>query len=153
MRRLSSALVVLLAFGLLELADAQQVRRVPQSSGGGGGVSKAAANTWTAAQAVALYALTDGATVATNAALANTFSITLGGNRTLANPTNLVGGGTYQWIVKQDGTGSRTLAYGNKFKWPGGATPTLTTAAASVDVISCVYNGTNLLCTSMMDVR
>jgi hypothetical protein len=58
-----------------------------------------------------------------------------------------------KWIVTQDGSGNQTLAYGNKFKFPGGTAPTLTTTAAAVDVISCVYNGTNLLCTSLLDVK
>lgn len=114
----------------------------------------ATANTWTASQNVAAYGVTDAATVATNAALGNTFTVTLGGNRTLGNPTNVVAGGTYQWIVTQDGTGSRTLAYASNFKWPGGTAPTLTTTAAAVDVLSCVAKTTSLLlCNSMLDVK
>jgi hypothetical protein len=89
--------------------------------------------------------LTDGATINTDASLNNVFSVTLGGNRTLANPTNMVDGATYIWIITQDGTGSRTLAYGANFKWPAGAAPTLTTTAGAIDVISAVYNGSVLL--------
>jgi len=37
--------------------------------------------------------------------------------------------------VTQDGTGSRTLAYGSYWKFPGGSAPTLTTSASAVDVI------------------
>ncbi len=108
------------------------------------------ANTWTASQNVAAVALTDGASIATNAALGNTFTVTLGGNRTLANPTNLVSGGDYSWIITQDGTGSRTLSYGAAFTWGGGGSaPTLLTAAAAIDVISCKYNGTVLICGSV----
>lgn len=97
------------------------------------------ANTWTGSQNVAAVALTDASSIATDASLGNVFTVTLGGNRTLANPTNLVAGGTYTWIVTQDATGSRTLAYGSLFKWPGGSTPVLTTAANAVDMISGVY--------------
>jgi hypothetical protein len=39
-------------------------------------------------------------------------------------------------VVKQDATGSRTLAFGANYKHPGGTAPTLTTAAAAVDVLS-----------------
>jgi hypothetical protein len=88
--------------------------------------------------------LNDAASIATNAALANTFTVTLAGNRTLANPTNLVSGSTYIWQVTQDATGSRTLAYGSAFKWAGGVAPTLTTAANAVDIITAVCIGSNL---------
>ena len=106
-----------------------------------------AAQTFTAAQGVAPAALTDGATINTDAALSNLFTVTLGGNRTLANPTNLVAGRTYIWAVTQDATGGRTLAYGSAFKWAGGAAPTLTTAADAVDlIVGLCVDGTNLLC-------
>lgn len=117
--------------------------------------SLASANTWTASQNVAAVPLTDAATVATDASLGNTFTVTLGGNRTLGNPTGVVAGGTYQWIVTQDGTGSRTLAYGANFKWPSGTAPTLTTTATTgTDLISCVAKTTSFLaCNAMLDVR
>jgi len=104
----------------------------------------ATAQTWTKSQNVSRVALTDAANIATDSSLGNVFSVTLGGNRTLDNPTNLVDGGTYSWIITQDGTGSRTLAYGTLFKWPGGSVPVLSTAASSVDLITAVYNGTIL---------
>ncbi|MES3001326.1 MAG: glycosyl hydrolase family 28-related protein [Pseudomonadota bacterium] len=86
--------------------------------------------------------LTDGATINTDCNVADNFRVTLGGNRTLANPTNLQDGRVYNWRVIQDGTGSRTLAYGSKFKFPGGA-PTLTTTASAKDFISCQYDVTD----------
>ena len=98
------------------------------------------ANTFTKAQSVAPVALTDGATINTDASLANTFYVTLAGTgRTLANPTNLVTGTRYRWYIKQDATGSRTITtYGANFKFVGG-TPTLTTAANAVDLIEGEY--------------
>lgn len=89
-------------------------------------------------------ALTDAATIATDASLGNVFTVTLGGNRTLGAPTNLAAGATYIWIITQDGTGSRTLSYNAVFKWPGGAAPTLSTAAGAVDIICGVSDGTNV---------
>ena len=99
----------------------------------------AQANVFTKAQTVTPVVLTDAASITTDASLSNTFTVTLGGNRTLANPTNMTNGAIYTWRVRQDGTGSRTLAYGSKFKWPGGAAPTLTTTASATDFISGQY--------------
>jgi hypothetical protein len=108
---------------------------------------------YTAAQVVAIVSLTDAATIATDASQGNVFTVTLGGNRTLGAPTNLGSGGTYLWIVTQDGTGSRTLAYNSAFKFPGGTAPVLSTTANAVDVLSCVYNGTALLCNLIKDLK
>ena len=94
------------------------------------------AQAFTAAQRGTVVALTDGATITPNFALGNNFSVTLGGNRTLANPTNLTAGQSGVIVITQDGTGSRTLAYGSNFKFPGGTAPTLTTTAAAVDVLA-----------------
>lgn len=88
--------------------------------------------------------LTDAASITTDASLGNGFTVTLGGNRTLANPTNLVAGSTYLWQITQDGTGTRTLAYGNLFKWPGGTVPVLTTASGGIDVITAYFDGAAL---------
>jgi hypothetical protein len=62
--------------------------------------------------------------------------VTLGGNRTLANPSNLTAGQHGVIVITQDGTGSRTLAYGSYFKFPSGTAPTLTTTASAVDVLA-----------------
>ena len=91
---------------------------------------------FTVSQRGAITALTDGATITPNMNNANNFSVTLGGNRTLANPTNLTAGQSGVIVITQDGTGSRTLAYGSNFKFPGGTAPTLTTTANAVDVLA-----------------
>jgi hypothetical protein len=97
-------------------------------------------------QAVAQVSLTDAANIATDASLSNNFTVTLGGNRTLANPTNLVAGMVLNFEIVQDGTGGRTLAFGNLFKFAGGVAPVASTAAAAKDFMSCYYDGTVLLC-------
>lgn len=89
-----------------------------------------------------VVALTDAASVTTDLSLGNLFSVTLAGNRTLANPTNPIDGQTYRWQITQGAGGNHTLAYGNKFLFPGGA-PTLSTAAAAIDVLTATYNGTS----------
>jgi len=68
----------------------------------------------------------------------NNYTVTLGGNRTLANPTNQVAGQSGSIFIVQDGTGSRTLAYDTNYDFPGGTAPTLSTAAGAVDRIDYV---------------
>jgi hypothetical protein len=97
---------------------------------------------FTVAQRGTITALTDGATITPNFNNANNFSVTLGGNRTLANPTNLVAGQSGVIVITQDATGSRTLAYGSYFKFPGGTAPTLTTTASAVDVLAYYVEST-----------
>jgi len=113
-----------------------------------------AAQSFTAAQRGAVSALTDGATITPDFAVANNFSVTLGGNRTLANPTNLTAGQSGVIRIAQDGTGSRTLAYGSYFKFPQGTAPTLTTTASAVDVL-CYYveSTTRITARLMADVK
>ena len=94
------------------------------------------AQSFTAAQRGTVVALTDGATITPDFAAGNNFSVTLGGNRTLANPTNQTAGQSGVIVVTQDGTGGRTLAFGSNWKFPGGTAPTLTTAANSIDVLA-----------------
>jgi len=88
--------------------------------------------------------LTDGATINWDASANQVTSVTLGGNRTFAAPTNMVDGGAYVLIVVQDGTGSRTITWNSVFKWVGGTAPTLTTANGSRDQFVFVSNGTNM---------
>ena len=112
------------------------------TAGGIPGVGTGANQTFTKAQRGAITALTDGATITPDFAAANLFSVTLGGNRTLANPTNLVAGQSGSIFVTQDGTGSRTLAYGSYWDFISGTAPTLSTAANAVDRIDYVVRTT-----------
>lgn len=100
--------------------------------------SLSAAQSFTAAQRGTVVALTDASSIATDLSLGNNFSVTLGGSRTLANPTNITAGQSGVIVITQDGTGSRTLAYGSNWKFPAGTAPTLTTTANAVDVL-CYY--------------
>lgn len=77
--------------------------------------------------------LTDGATITPDFATSCNFTVTLGGNRTLANPTGLVAGQSGSIFIVQDSTGSRTLTYGSSWDFIGGTAPTLSTAANAVD--------------------
>ena len=96
------------------------------------------ANTWTAGQRGEITALSDGATITVDMADSNNFSVTLGGNRTFANPSNDTAGQCGSIFITQDGTGSRTASWGSDWDFAGGTAPTLTTTAAAVDRIDYV---------------
>lgn len=89
-------------------------------------------------------ALTDAASITVDAALGNHFRVTLGGNRTLANPSNLSQDGQKILIeVKQDATGSRTLSYGTKYKFGTDGQPVLSTSANLTDYLGFVYRASD----------
>ena len=89
--------------------------------------------------------LTDQATVAWDASTQDVCKLTLGGNRTLAAPTNNTTGQFISILVIQDGTGSRTLTWNAVFEFKDDTAPTLTTTAAKGDVFVFRYNGSKWL--------
>jgi hypothetical protein len=98
--------------------------------------------------------LTDGASITPNLAVANNFTVTLGGNRTLQNPSNITVGQSGLIFVVQDGSGSKTLAYGTYWHFPGGTDPTASTAANAVDVITYfVRTSTSIVCQMVKDFK
>jgi len=102
------------------------------------------ANEYTATQNFNATTLSDGATINWDASANQTCSVTLGGNRTMAAPTNLVDGAFYHITVIQDGTGSRTITWNSVFKWPSATAPTLTTTASAKDELTFRSDGTNM---------
>lgn len=103
-------------------------------------------NVFSKGQRGSIKTLTDGATITPNMNDANDYKVTLGGNRTLANPTNLTAGQKGLIFVVQDGTGGRTLSYGTYWKFEGGTAPTLSTAAGAIDVLAySVLSSTQIL--------
>lgn len=112
------------------------------------------AQNWTKAQRGAVVALADGATITPDLALANNYSVTLAGNRTLANPSNIVVGQSGVIVVTQDGTGSRTLAYGSYYKFAGGVAPALTTTPGAIDhLYYYVESATRVVLAAAKDVK
>jgi len=83
-----------------------------------------------------ITALTDAATVAIDFSDSNNFSLTLGGNRTLGNPSNVVAGQSGFISITQDSTGGRTLAYSSNWSFASGSAPTLTVGAGKTDVLA-----------------
>lgn len=90
--------------------------------------------------APAVVALTDGATISVNAAAGNDFRVTLGGNRTIANPASPADGQHLLFQLTQDSTGSRTVTWGGEYDFGSGSAPTLSTAAGDTDVVAFVWN-------------
>jgi len=108
------------------------------------------AQIFTAAQRGTISALTDGATITPDFAVANNFSVTLGGNRTLANPSNLTAGQSGCIWITQDATGSRTLAYGSSWDFAGGTAPTLTTSASARDCLVYAVQSTTQITATLI---
>ena len=104
--------------------------------------------------AAEIVTLTDGANIIPDFGSSNNFIVTLGGNRTLNNPTGVTTGQSGVIFVKQDGTGSRTLGIHSHYHFAGGTAPTFTTTANAVDVIGYVaYGATTIACTTTLDVK
>lgn len=121
-----------------------------------GATEAAASDVWTgtnqtkyisakvAQDAAAPTALTSGTTITPDFNTGANFTLTIAHNATLADPSNLQAGDSGAIAITQDGTGSRTLAYGSKWKFPGGA-PTLSTAAGSVDLLTYWAPSTSII--------
>lgn len=92
---------------------------------------------------IAQQTLTDGATITWTPTNGTEAFVTLGGNRTLVLNAVPPAGTWLTLLVRQDATGSRTLAYSSTyFNFGDAGTPVLTTAANAYDVLSFRSNGT-----------
>jgi len=115
---------------------------------------KDTAQAWTKGQRGEITALSDGATITPDMDDSNNFSVTLAGDRTLANPSNLTAGQSGCIFITQDGTGTRTLGYGTYWDFAGGTDPVLTTTAAAVDVLSYVVRSpTSIVASLIGDIK
>ena len=99
-------------------------------------------HTFTKAQSGYVTTITNGggdgygtSNLALNFANSNNFDITLANNCHLNLPSNPTIGQAGTIVVKQDGTGSRTLSYAGAWEFPSGTAPTLTTTASAEDRI------------------
>ena len=112
------------------------------------------AQSFTAGQRGEVTTLTDAATIATDLADSNNFTVTLGATRILGNPTNAVAGQGGVIEVKQDATGTRLLTYGANWKFEGGTAPTLSTTASAVDLVAYqVLSATSIAAKLISDVK
>ncbi len=85
---------------------------------------------WAAAVPVAL---TPGSSITLDLSTGINFSLTINQASTLTNASNAKVGQSGTIYVTQDGTGSRTLAYGTFYKFSGGVAPVLSLPAGTVD--------------------
>jgi len=79
-----------------------------------------------------------GSTYTLDLSLTNNFDVTLGNNVTIT-ANNAPPSGTwfpFTLILRQDGTGGRTVTWAAPFKFPNGSAPSLSANAAAVDVFS-----------------
>ena len=130
--------------GSVELYE-DNVKKFETASGGVSLTGGAAAN---------ITALSDGAPITIDMATACHHSVTLGGNRTFAAPSNQVVGQAGSIFITQDGTGSRTAAFNAAFKFVGGTAPTLTTGAGLTDRIDYIIKSSNVIhCAVSLDVK
>jgi len=130
--------------GAVELYH-NNVKKIETASGGISLTGGAAAN---------ITALSDGATITIDMATACHHSVTLGGNRTFAAPSNQAVGQAGSIFITQDGTGSRTAAFNSAFKFVGGTAPTLTTTASATDRIDYIIKSSNVIhCAVSLDVK
>tara|TARA_Y100001937_G_scaffold121265_1_gene179784 strand:- start:821 stop:1375 length:555 start_codon:yes stop_codon:yes gene_type:complete len=110
------------------------------------------AQTYSRTQNFAQTTLTDASTIAWDLSQNQVAQVTLGDNRVLGAATNQTAGATYILIVKQDGTGGRTLDVSNAlYKFPGGVEPVVASGANDVSIFSFVSDGSNLFGNMLAD--
>jgi hypothetical protein len=98
--------------------------------------------------------LTDASTIALDMSTFINGVVTLGGNRTLGNPSNTINGKSGYIRLIQDGSGSRTLAYSGNWKFAGGTAPVLTTTLNAVDILFYqIVSSTFIYGTLVKDVK
>jgi len=102
------------------------------------------AQEFTATQNFNATTLTDAASISWDASANQVTSVTLGGDRTFAAPTNMVDGGVYVLTIIQDATGTRVPSFNAVFKFAAGTAPTLTTTASARDILVFNSDGTNM---------
>ena len=94
--------------------------------------------------------LTDATSVAVDFSNGNQFLLQLtsavGSSRTLENPTNTqVGQVGHIYIIQDVSTGSKTVSFGDAYKFVAGTPPTITTSVSAVDLCVFSVRGTSVV--------
>lgn len=94
------------------------------------------AQTFTGGQRGAVVTVAYATGIALNLSTGNNFQITLTGNTTLQNPTNLVSGQAGVVTIIQGSSGN-TMAFATGWQYPGGSgsVPSLTTTSGAIDLL------------------
>jgi len=93
--------------------------------------------------------------IALDLSTSNNFEITLTGNTTLQNPSNIISGQAGTVTIIQGSSGN-TMAFGSYWHYPGGSgsTPSLTTTSGATDVLAYyVINGTKIAYRLVQDIK
>jgi hypothetical protein len=111
--------------------------------------------TFTKAQGSAISTLSNGANIAVDASLSNSFELAIDvSTGQLDNPTNLVAGFTYLFRVVQLAPGGFTLTFDTAYKFEGAAAPTITIGPGAVDLITGFCpDGSTLECAVIQDLQ
>jgi len=96
-------------------------------------------------QGASTQTLSDGANISWNISSGTNATVTLAGNRTIDNPTNMVAGQMHILIVNQDGTGGRTLAWGTAYLFEDSVDPVVSTGISDKDIFQFYCDGTNMI--------
>jgi hypothetical protein len=83
-----------------------------------------------------------GTTYTINTATGTVQILTLTGNCTFTFPT-ATAGESFTLLLRQDGTGGRTVTWPANVRWPGGTAPTITSTASRQDKYVFTADGTN----------
>ncbi len=76
--------------------------------------------------------------VAVDNSLSDGFTLAVTANCTLSNPTNPASGEKFLLRTKQ--SAAFTLAYGTKYRFPGGVAPVITATAGATDYLAFLYH-------------
>ena len=88
-----------------------------------------------------LYTANTGTAITVSLTNGTVQQLTLTGNATITMPT-ATAGKSFVIMLKQDGTGSRSVTW-STVTWPGGTAPTITGTASKQDIYSFFADGTN----------
>jgi len=81
---------------------------------------------------------------------ANNFEVTLEGSSTLAPSVSPSGGQNGSILIRQDGTGSRTLSYSGGWSFSNGSAPTLTLTPSGVDLLAYYAPNTSTIVANLL---
>lgn len=83
-----------------------------------------------------------GTAITLDLSAASSQKLTLDNNATITL-SNATPGGTYTLRIAQDATGGRTMTWPANVIWPGGVTPSFSTSANRVDLVTLYLDGTS----------
>jgi hypothetical protein len=131
-------------FWIVPYASWKQLRQSVTLTGGQLTMSSSASSKRSLPRALdTVYNLQDATSVEWDASNGPTYSLVLGGNRTIQAPTNQVAGQMYVLFLHQDATGNRTVNWDEAgFKFAGGIPPTITATASGMCMLKFISDGT-----------